>query len=177
MKFSEKNLEDIIFSTPTPLLQQRGLDIEGAKLRQVRLGIYGVADLITVNKVYVDTIQEDRSVKRIPYLLIDIFELKQGKISFETFVQILKYGRGVKSYLSKFHPNLDYAIRYRMIGDSVDENNSFYFLPSLFKNIKLYKYIYDYDGINFISQGKHNPIHEGLSKELTFEPNYPNYHA
>jgi hypothetical protein len=177
MKFSERNLEDIIFDTPSPFLQERGLDIQGAKLRQVRLGIYGIADLITIKKVYLDSIQEDRTVKRVPVLIIDIFELKQGKISFETYTQILKYGRGVKSYLNKYHPNLEYGIRYVMIGDSVDKDTSFYFLPSLYKNIKFYKYNYDYDGIRFLSEGRHIPTHDGLSKELTFEANYPNYNA
>jgi hypothetical protein len=172
MKFSEKNLEDIIFDTPSPFLRERGLDIQGIKLRQVRLGNYGVADLISIGKVYLDCIHEDKTVKKIPVLFIDIFELKQNKINFDTYNQILKYGRGVKSYLKKFHPTLEYGIRYVMIGDSVDQSSSFYYLPSLFRNIHLYKYTYDYDGIKFERVEHYYTIHDGLSKELTHYGNY-----
>ena len=47
MSFLEKDLEDIIFETDNDLLFEHGLFIDGQKKRQVRIGNYGIADLIT----------------------------------------------------------------------------------------------------------------------------------
>lgn len=48
-EFFEKTLEDIIFNTDNELLCEHGLLISGKKLRQVKIGNYGIADLITCN--------------------------------------------------------------------------------------------------------------------------------
>jgi len=50
MNFLEKNLETILIETPNELLRNRGLKIYGKKRNQVRLGNYGIADLITLKK-------------------------------------------------------------------------------------------------------------------------------
>lgn len=47
--FLEKTLEDIIFETSNDDLKERGLWICGNKKRQVKIGNYGIADLITCN--------------------------------------------------------------------------------------------------------------------------------
>ncbi len=44
MKFLEKDLEQIIFESGMDSLNERGLYIRGKRLRQVRIGNYGIAD-------------------------------------------------------------------------------------------------------------------------------------
>jgi hypothetical protein len=51
MNFLEKNLEDIIFETHENKLRDRGLEISGKKLRQLRIGNYGIADMITYTRI------------------------------------------------------------------------------------------------------------------------------
>ena len=50
MKFLEKDLEDIIFEAPREELAKRGLHIEGKMYRQLRIGNYGIADLVTIQR-------------------------------------------------------------------------------------------------------------------------------
>ena len=46
MKFLEKDLEQIIFESGRDSLRERGLSISGKLLRQLRIGNYGIADLV-----------------------------------------------------------------------------------------------------------------------------------
>ena len=50
MKFLEKDLEEIIFETSNKELNERGLFVYGKKYRQLRIGNYGVADLVVVDR-------------------------------------------------------------------------------------------------------------------------------
>lgn len=50
MNFLEKNLEDIIYETNNKYLRERGLFINGIKKRQLRIGNYGIADIVTFKK-------------------------------------------------------------------------------------------------------------------------------
>jgi hypothetical protein len=50
MDFLEKDLEDIIFDSPNEELRKRGLNIWGKKKRQLNIGNYGRADIITYDK-------------------------------------------------------------------------------------------------------------------------------
>ena len=50
MKFLEKDLENIIWESDNEKLREKGLEIYGKKFRQIRIGNYGVADLITVDR-------------------------------------------------------------------------------------------------------------------------------
>ena len=77
MKFLEKDLEQIIYESSNKLLREKGLNIRGKKYRQLRIGNYGIADIISVRR-YEDC------------LYINIYELKKSKNTAYLFHQLLK---------------------------------------------------------------------------------------
>tara|TARA_R110000782_G_scaffold264184_1_gene357245 strand:+ start:209 stop:712 length:504 start_codon:yes stop_codon:yes gene_type:complete len=154
MTFLEKNLEDIIWESDNIILQQRNLPIEGRKLRQLRIGNYGVSDIITYTRKYKETHRLE------PYLEITIYELKKEKIGISAFLQSLKYAKGIQSYLEKHKPYIDFVLNIVICGKKVDLSGEFIYIPSLinsFENfgsineIKFLTYDYLIDGINFIN--------------------------
>ena len=54
MKFLENDLEEIIYTSGRDVLEQRGLTINGKLLRQVKIGNYGIADLIEFQRPFYD---------------------------------------------------------------------------------------------------------------------------
>jgi len=143
MKFLEKDLEDIIYSTPRESLSERGLDISGKMYRQLRIGNYGIADLVTVQKNYIEA----------PWGLehevtITVYELKKGLVNVETFLQAVRYSHGIKSFMQqRFDLNVDVDIV--LIGSSIDNYGECGFIPNIFNNIKYFTYKYNYNGITF----------------------------
>lgn len=143
MKFLEKNLEDIVFETKNELLRQRGLPIYGKKLRQVKIGNYGVADLITLSRV-----PEDYK------LIITVYELKKDVIGASAFFQAIRYCRGIQDYYEYFKYE-DYSIELNivLIGSDIDKSSDFIYLPDVINSSDFYvhflTYNYKFDGIYF----------------------------
>jgi hypothetical protein len=149
MKFLEKNLEDIIWETSNKKLQERGLFVDGKKLRQVRLSHYGVADIIAVKR-YGQSLH------------IDLIELKKDSISVDTLVQSLRYVEGIKHYLRKRSFGKKVFFTIKLCGSSVLNLKELSLLCSNIcgnhKNIELvnlYTYNYTIDGIFFEEQYSH----------------------
>jgi hypothetical protein len=100
MNFLEKDLEQIIYETPVMELQDRGLDVSGKPYRQLRIGNYGIADLVYVNKEYY--INGDLQKLQYPVLIINVLEIKKDKIGISSFLQAIKYCQGIKRYLEEY---------------------------------------------------------------------------
>jgi hypothetical protein len=148
MDFLEKDLERIIFETDNDVLRKRGLSIYGKKLRQVRIGNYGIADLITIQRetnVYEDIV--------VQYVIVTIYELKLEKVGISAFLQAIAYAKGVEQfYHSKnYDDSINFFIRIVLIGKNIDQTGSLIYLPSIFDNLKFYHYKYDLDGLSFVS--------------------------
>ena len=62
MRFLEKDLEQIIHESGMDQLNERGLPIDGKMFRQMRIGNYGIADLITVTRPMYETIDQKTKV-------------------------------------------------------------------------------------------------------------------
>lgn len=153
MNFLEKNLEDIIFETPNDLLHERGFFIFGKKKRQVKIGNYGIADIITYH----------RAGGR---LFINILELKKDKISTDTLLQSLNYAKGVSRYLQKRSFDFDVSLRIKLIGREIDTNSSFCYLPDFFNSIEIYTYDYGFDGIHFKMECDYKLTNEGFGFDV-----------
>lgn len=170
MKFLEKDLEDIIFETDNDMLEDRGLWIQGEKYRQVNMGGYGVADLITLRRptYYPNHKKHDNP----PH--ITIYELKKDLIDESCFFQALRYCKAVKSFFDKQNkgfnefnygcPNyhLGFTLDIVLIGRDVKLSESVCYLPDIFDNIQLYTYSYDVDGLSFKEQIGYELINEGF---------------
>jgi len=148
MKFLEKDLEQIICESGMDELRKRGLGIAGKLFRQVKIGNYGIADLITVKRPY----YEDE-------LNITIYELKKDTISISAFLQAVGYAKGIEHFMGHRYPQMDYRMTIVLIGHNIDTSGSFCYLPEIVTGnceLKLYTYDYKVDGVQFV---KHNNYH------------------
>ena len=143
MNFLEKDLEQIIYETEPELLWKRGLPIEGKLLRQKKIGNYGVADLIEIERININ-----RVFSMYPKLIITIIELKKDNIDINAFMQAVNYANGIKRYLHS-RDFYKFTLKIKLIGKNIDTFDSFCFLPNLFKDITFYTYDMDIDGLIF----------------------------
>lgn len=164
MKFLEQDLEQIIWEADKEQLEERGLYLPGKLLRQFKIGNYGIADLINIEKQY--------DGPNNPYLNIQIIELKQDKVGISAFLQAIRYARGIQRYLEerRFY---NYKLSIILIGASLDDNGAFCFIPDLIGNdfesngdylnsIRFLTYNYAIDGIFFREHSGYKLIDEGF---------------
>ena len=161
MEFSEKVLEDIIWdNAQSPegrkLLQERGLIISGMMFRQVDLGCYGRADLITVEYTPACQIVE-----------VVVYELKKGCINVSALMQAARYVKALKRH-GLYYANIECDIEFSicLIGDSMDTNGDFAFLYNESDNVEIYTYEFNLSGLFFRLEGKDwGRTNESLNKE------------
>ncbi len=146
MDFLEKDLEDILYNSSQNDVFPLGLHhfYFDSIFRQVRITGYGVIDLMTL--------RYDNDSKEIT---ITIYELKNKKVSAETFWQLLRYIKAVNQVINDFNlKNHPIRVLGVMIGREIDDSNDFCFLPTLDTNqISIYTYNYSLKGIRFKLQG------------------------
>lgn len=151
MKFLEKDLEQIIFETRNEILMEKGLYISGKKIRQLKIGNYGISDIVTITRP--NFIQSEDAENKGCFddvLLIEIYELKQDKISVSAFLQACGYYKGIIEYLRcKRKLNFGYRININLVGKSIDTFSEFIYLSDIFDNVLFYTYDYRHDGISF----------------------------
>ena len=184
MKFLEKNLEDIVFQTENKDLQERDLEIEGVKLRQTFIGNYGTSDIITFEKPRFITEEERKINKTIPDRVthtrpvITIYELKKDEINKHTFLQAVRYLKGVDRFLTIRNVSMigesffDYrtdrteqGIEFKivLIGSNLATDSSSY-IPDFF-NVDFYTYEYKFDGLYFNQESGYRLMKEGFKLE------------
>ncbi len=171
MKFLEKDLEQIIYDADKELLAKRGLYIKGKLKRQLKIGNYGVADLVEFRRPFYNS-----EFKEMFKGEIIVYELKQDKIGISAFLQALGYIKGIQTYFAdrgiedKFH----YSIK--LIGKEIDINSTFVYLTDFldydtcYTNIELeskfslcnYLYSYGFDGIKFSRESGFNLTNKGF---------------
>lgn len=150
MTFLEKDLEDIVFSTKNDFLMSRGLYISGKKARQLKIGNYGISDIVTVSRNHL----YDR-------LSITVFELKKDTIGVSTFMQAIRYAKGIDSWLRK-NKQIEFDLSITLIGRTIDMNSDLIYLADVFENVELYTYEYEFDGIRFKQYKRYSLINEGF---------------
>lgn len=155
MNILEKDLEEIIEKTPTLQLQERGLDVDGICKRQLKIGNYGIADLVYIKKDY-DYAFKDNKMQLKPFLNINICELKKDKAGISAFLQAVRYAKGISYYLDKRNFN-NYKMQITLIAPNIDTQSDFIFLSDLIlssqngfiSTISNYSVKYNFDGIEF----------------------------
>lgn len=171
MTFLEKDLEEIIHTTDRKILEEKGLFLEGIMKRQLKIGHYGVADLVTFSRDYYCQYdpcnikgKENLYIGYLePKLVVTIYELKKEKISVSAFMQCVKYAKGLKSWFNErgFSHRLD--INLVLIGKTIDLEGSTCFLPDIFEGkLKFYIYYMDIEGLHFKSKYGYGLINEGF---------------
>jgi len=162
MNFLEKDLEDIIWESDNEKLQQKGFFIRGKKLRQLRIGNYGIADLVTYKKV--------SDVFEPPYLDITVYELKKEKAGISAFLQALRYCKGISTYLDEYKPSIDYKLNIILCAKQIDVESDFIFLTdllysndySVLNTLRNFSFTYGIDGIQFKIEKGYNLSNKGF---------------
>ena len=159
MNILEKDIEEIIYNTDTRSLSSRGLYLSGNRYRQLRIGNYGVADIVTIDRV---SLSKD--------FIISVYELKKEWIEHYTFWQSIRYLKGIQRYFEKrdFDPELYvYRVFYKiiLIGKSLKTSSDFVYATYLLTGnmtLDFYTYSYKWDGISFNHQHSYKLINEGF---------------
>jgi hypothetical protein len=162
MKFLEKDLENIIWESDNKKLQEKGLWIYGKKLRQLKIGNYGIADLVTYQKM----LGENNS----RYFDITVYELKKEKAGISAFLQALRYCKGISSYLDEKRPNISYKLNIVLCAKEIDIISDYIFLTDLLENesyntlnsVMNFSFNYNIDGINFKIESGYDLINKGF---------------
>lgn len=161
MEFLEKDLETIIWESDKIKLSERGLSLNGKIKRQLKIGNYGILDLLTIEKKYEDEYNN-------PYLSFTIYELKKDKIGISAFLQALNYCKGIKTYMEEKRSEICFELNIVLIGREIDTSGSFIFIEDLFSKthfkckhnsinyIKFYTYKYGIDGLVFKRESNYN---------------------
>lgn len=161
MNFLEKDLEEIIYHADKKLLADRGLTITGKLKRQLKIGNYGICDLVEISK--------DEKIE------INIIELKQNEINVNSFMQAIGYLRGAIDFLErKRNYNLrsirkNYCFAITLIGRKINFNDNFCYLTKCLNSdtftLRVYTYDYDIDGIIFNEHDNYSLIDNGFNNE------------
>jgi len=164
MDFLEKDLEEIIFNADSEALEEKGLQVNGKRFRQLRIGNYGIADMVTFDKSMGN---EDK----IGYI-ITVYELKKDKIGISAFLQAVNYVRGIKSYLLSRNSKIPVSFAIVLVGRSLDKDGSLCFLTDLIysgqnfrkelSSLEFYTYSYCIDGIEFSYESGYDLIKKGF---------------
>ena len=148
MEFLEKNLEDIIFNTSSANLQKRGLIVYGKRYRQLRIGNYGIADMVTIQHHPGNEIEHR-------HIDINVFEFKKNKLDLNSLAQACRYIKGIQLYLEKRKKFQDIFIKYNivLVGKTLEYTGDFLYLCDYIQDdLDVYTYDYDFDGIKFTNQ-------------------------
>lgn len=163
MKFLEKDLEQIVWESDNAEITKRGMFIRGIKKRQLRIGNYGVADLVTFDR------------RRCPVsdsniIAITVYEFKKDSVSISAFLQAIRYVMGIHSYLEKREVSFFYYFNIVLCGNKIDLTSDLLYLPDLINNedgilreISLFDYNYEIDGLRFTSHFGYKLVNEGFN--------------
>lgn len=155
MEFLEKDLEEIIYNASNDKLEEKGLYLNGKKIKQLPLKS-GRADILVCSKY-----SSYHTGFKNSYIHFDILELKKGKIGISAFLQAIRYADNLKVYLDDNKPNLKYNISITLIGSKIDDSGSFCYLSNLMEydplfepqnnliGLRFYTYKIGIDGIEF----------------------------
>lgn len=165
MDFLEKDLEEIVFNASNEELMKCGLWVNGKRFRQLKIGKYGVADMVTAK------IQPTEHKRK--FIDITIYELKKEKINVDTFLQCLRYAKGIIQYIEQ-RSNIAVHTNIVMIGKKIDLSSSLIYLTDLIyydysvfpstglKQILFYTYKYNIDGLRFVHESNYSLTNEGF---------------
>jgi len=174
MDFIERDLEDIIFNSPTKGLRERGLDsywYNAHTYRQLTIGNYGIADIVQFKRTSTPY-YEDSILCYNPSLEFNIIELKKNLINVDTLLQAIGYCKGILKFIesrNSFDINSTFTIT--LIGKKIDMS-SFVYLPEIVNSndfwLNLYTYSYNFDGIKFKNHDNYSLSNSNFNKQLSY---------
>ena len=174
MNFLEKDLETIIWEN-YEACQERGLDIDqqffvhGKRYRQLNLAPYGIADLVNIHY----------SPSQDLYL-VQVIELKKGKIDTAAYMQAKRYQQAVFQILDRIRKRGELSFKIGLsavlIGNEVESSGDFVFMLNYDYDCTVFTYSYGFEGISFekvsrtwaITNSHQSPVLIELERTLTY---------
>lgn len=159
MRFLERDLEDIIFNTHPAILSERGLVISEYRRRQVSVGNYGIADIISYSREFYGDFHHEE---------VTIFELKKDVINIDAIAQCIRYMKGVNRFFEVRRGKNGRIPRIKgvVIGSKVDSSTDLIYLPDLINGnrfgLSIKTFSYEVSGIYFNSHFGYKLIDEGF---------------
>ncbi len=154
MEFLEKDLEQIIWETDVNVLSERGLYIEGKMYRQLKIGNYGIADLVTFAR---------EGIGPDSFIHFTVYELKKDNVGIAAFMQAYSYVKGISEYLKS--RGFKFSFSVVLIGKRIDTSGSFCYLPDLISNLYMATYSFNINGLTFNQVTGYSLINSGLAYE------------
>ena len=162
MSFLEKDLENIIWESDNEKLREKGLEIYGKKFRQIRIGNYGIADLITVDR-RLDCYEEY-------FLDITVYELKKEKAGISAFLQAIRYCKGIQTYMLNKRSSILFKLNIVLCAKNIDTESDYIFISDLISSdeyekicsVHNYSFNYGIDGIIFKRERNYDLIDKGF---------------
>lgn len=161
MKFLEKDLEQIVFEAEPSMIHERGLSCYSRfhkKFRQLNLGKYGIADIVTLRFCKDHTID------------VTVYELKQEAVNAGTLLQAKGYCKGIDQLfrsLGIFDHYLVFSIV--LVGSKIDTNSNFCYIPEYLGQVSLYTYSYELDGLYFQEKSGYSLKESGFTLPVQAE--------
>lgn len=168
MNVLEKEIEDLIWHGITHdrvLLHEKGLYIHGYShyLRQFDIGNYGRVDLAGFHV--------GPKVHGLRRVAIHIIEIKKDIIDVDTFLQSLRYFRGISQLVRENFNDAWVDTRITLLGKTVDKSSGFIYISDLNPNIELTTYTLDFKkGILFNSHKGYSLVDEKLPSVEFLKP-------
>lgn len=174
MQFLEKDLEQIIYETSIGKLAEKGLYVGSKRIRQLKIGNYGIADIVGHSRPRIF-----EPMSRMHKGIITVYELKQNVLNVNVFLQGLKYIKGIMQYLEKRNLYYNYNYELVLIGKTVDLNSSFVYMADIFQqelnevdtdctslfSFSMFTYNFDIDGISFKQVENYSLTNHGFDKK------------
>lgn len=164
MEFFEKDLEQVVCETDPQILENKGLRISGKRFRKLKIGKYGVADLVTVERF---------NEKEKSFLLVKVFEFKKDTIGISAFLQAIGYAKGIQEYLSFRDFGCEVVYQVVLVGRTIDVKSTFCYLTDLLpfdsflsddRFLTCYTYKLSIDGLTFEEQSDFSLTENGFKK-------------
>lgn len=159
MNILEQEIEDIVWGAMVEdpdLLTDRGFYCSPnyTYVRQLDLCEYGRADIVGFR------VRRDTDGEKI--IDVDIIELKKDKVNIGTFLQGIRYAKGVARKFK--HEGLGYRLHFKLtlVGKQIDMDSDFSYIQDIFTDVRVLTYsvdlihgvkFHDHEGINLIREG------------------------
>jgi len=161
MRFLEKDLENIIWDNIHHKEDIRKLKSKGltclysfpapVRARQLRIGNYGIADMVTLNRCSDE-------------VYVTIYELKKDEVNIDSLIQASRYAKGITRYLSARFETWNLHVDIVLIGNKINQSDWVYLFGSFINEVSIYTYDFDIDGLRFRErQMMYSLIDEGFN--------------
>jgi len=175
MEYFEKTVTEIIWETDNAILKQKGLYIvSGKKFRAFKIGNYGIADILTVERTFMGNNFDSFHNENGHGLLFTIYVIRDGKIGISAFLRSVSCAKGIISYLMTTRKTyFPFDLKLVLVGKELDTSGAFVYLPDIFGfdceyktrsvvEIDFYTYFFDIDGIHFCPEPQYKLQQEGF---------------